>query len=129
MEVRPRDRSDVDAETVLRTDAAAEALGEVLAAEMDMGGGSLLCLGERRRRRRLERRALRPGLGDERLAVEQAYETVLADDGERPVERRGQAKRHLRRSGDVSSEHPRRVAAVPRLSGTAVAAIDHDVLI
>ncbi len=115
VEVGPRHRPDVDAETVCRPDAAAEALGEALAAEMDMRGRSLLCLGERRRRRRVERRTRGPGLGDERLAVEQAHETVLADDGERPVERRGQAKRHLGRPVDERSEPARRVAPVPRL--------------
>ena len=78
-------------------------------------GGSLLGLGERRRRRRLERGALGPRLGDERLAVEQAHEAVLADDGERPVERRRQAERHLRRSSRRTQRAARRVAAVPRL--------------
>jgi hypothetical protein len=88
LEVRPLDRPDVDAETVVRPDAAAEALGEVLAAEMNVCRRSLLGVGEGRRRRELERRITRTSFGDERLAVEEANETVLADDAEWPLERR-----------------------------------------
>ena len=127
MAVGPLDWSNVDAETVVRPDPAAEALGEALAAEMDMGRRSLLGIGERRRRRHLERRRTGPGLGDERFAVEQADETVLADDGERTFERRGQAKRHLGRPVDERGKPSRRVAAVPRVQGTAEAALDHEV--
>ena len=117
----------MDAETVLRPDAAAEALGEALAAEMHVRRRSLLGVGERRRWRRLERRRSEPGLGDERLAVDQADEAVLVDDGERTLERRRQAKRHLGRPVDERGKPPRRVAAVPRVQGTAEAAFDSDV--
>ena len=113
MEVSARDRSDVDAETVFRTNAAGEALGEVLATEMDVRRCSLLGLGERGRRRRLERGSLGPGLGHERLTVEQAHKAVLANDGERPFEGRRQAKRHFGRPVDERSEAARRVATVP----------------
>ncbi len=77
--------------------------------------------------RRLERRRAGPGLGDERLAVEQADEAVLADDGERTLERRRQAKRHLSRPVDERGKPPRRVAAVPRVQRTTEAAFDSDV--
>jgi len=127
MEVGPRDWSYVNAETVLRPNATAEALGEALAAEMDMGRRSLLGVGERRRRRHLEGGRTGPGLGDERFAVDQADETVIADDGERTFERRREAKRHLGRPVDERGKPSRRVAAVPRVHGTAETALDGDV--
>ena len=117
----------MNAETVFRPDAAAEALGEALPAEMDVRRRSLLGLCERRRGRHLERRSAGPRLGDERLAVDQADEAVLADDSERTLERRRQAKRHLGRPVDERGKPPRRVAAVPRVQGTTEAAFDSDV--
>ena len=127
MEVGPRDRSDVDAETVVRPDPAAEALGEVLAAEVDMRSRRLLGFRERGRRRRLQVWLAGPGLGDDRLPVQQAHETVLLDDRERPVERRRQAKRHLGGSVDVRSQPPGCVATVARVDRTTETALNRDV--
>ena len=80
-----------------------------------MRGCGLLRLRERGRRRRLEVRVTGPGLGDNRLPVEQAHQTVLPHDRERPVEWRGRAKGHLRGSVDERREPPGGVAAVPRV--------------
>ena len=119
----PGDRADVDAEPVLRPDAAGEALGEVLGLEADVARGRVLGLGERHLRR-LDSRRSGPRLRDERVAVEQEHAAVLLADGERPLERRRQAQRHLRRPADERGEPSRRVAAVRGLQRAAVAAFD-----
>jgi hypothetical protein len=68
----------------------------------------------------------RARLGDQRLPVEEQQSTILLGDGQRPVERRRQPQRHLRRPVDEGRKSPRRVAAVAGVKRASVAALDRE---
>ncbi len=126
VQVASRHGAGVDAEAVVRPDAAGEALGEVLAGEADVVACRLLRLRERDGGRHVHVGRARTSLGDQRLPVEEQDATVLLGDGQRPVERRRQPQRHLRRPVDEGREQPRRVAAVAGVKRAAVATLDRE---
>jgi hypothetical protein len=125
MDVAPSHGAGIDAEAVIRPDAAGEAFREVLAREADMARSRLLRLRERDGGRHVDVGSSGTCLGDHRLPVEEEQAAVLLGDGQRPVERRRQAQRHLCRAVDKGGEAPRGIAAVRRMERATEAPLDH----
>ena len=90
---------------------------------VEVGRGCRDGVAERDRVRRGDTELYLADVRDHRVAGDD----LLAVELERRIERRRQPQRHL---DDVAAvlerEHPRRVAAVPRLVGAAEPAVDHD---